>query len=832
MMNVPLSSALSRTALRAVQGLVLMIVLLGLGAFRPAAAADPPATWNIAQIHVTYTDTTPLYNHTQLVAAATEIQNYYTQISYGQTLLTVRTIDVSLPHTQEYYFNQCTVPDSRSPCPPPLVQDAADAAAAAGFDFTGIDGISVLSTFCSRDVTFDEITLSGSVKGTFGQSHDFECNNPAPGPSGVAWGGWTHEFGHQLEAAAYGGFNWDSGHPSGYASGYDLMDSCYPCDAGAFSRLGGALVEGSERVFGGWLQGANVVTVSGPPGQTVTLTPLEQNFAKPPGASQAIKVPIASGVYYLVEARTPKLYVDTLQNNGVSPRGIYDTGVKIVKVDEAAVPPETPINACDTTVPKGCVYDSSTDPRAANCTATMRPAYCWPFDLWHVGDTFSDTSTGIKIKVNAQVGNGFEVTVTRGVPPGHPQLYIIPWLTPPMNTYETVDIWVDSSCNGWEMKPATDGAPVVGAKGLLYGRRADGTVIGNGDDPCANHPNRIYANIHNVGTAVANSILVHFQVTNPLGVGVTGSWTEIGTQTVASLAPGATATVFVDWTPTVSLTAAQIKAGAFAFHSCVQVIIDPVAGEIVTSGHQAQENFDNFSAVEAPDKSFPKIIGKFFVSQSEGLAGGFATVYLHTYSALPKGWTQLVNGGRNAVTLGGNTPLVEIPAEIQIPTGSPIGQSYELKVQALAPIELVNAAIPPSSKVPPTHLGMTQVGGVTLSARAVLSAALGLEATADGSGTIQAHGTLIPNEATVITVDFTDGNGQVFTRYARSDAGGKYVCSLPTPPATFAPTDWTVRAFWQGDLGHRGVVSPARSVASIGNPNQPPPPAYARCPGS
>ena len=44
-------------------------------------------------------------------------------------------------------------------------------------------------------------------------------------------------------------------------------------------------------------------------------------------------------------------------------------------------------------------------------------------------------------------------------------MFIVPWLTPPMNTYETVDIWVDSSCNGYFSD--------VGAKGLRYGVRSE-----------------------------------------------------------------------------------------------------------------------------------------------------------------------------------------------------------------------------------------------------------------------------------------------------------------------------------------------------------------------
>lgn len=809
-----------------------VLAFLGIVALtaRPAGATDPPGKWTIALIHVTYSDTTPIYGHSQLVKAAAEMHSYYNQISYGQTDLEVKTIDVALKHPQEFYFTPCTPTDTRNPCPPDLTADAAQAAAAAGFDFTGVNGISVLSTFCSRDFTYDPETISRpGVSGTFGHSNDFECANPAPGPSGVSWGGWTHEFGHQLEVAAYGGFNWDSGHPSGYASGYDLMDSCYPCDTGAYSRLGGGLAEGSELVFGGWLKAINVVTVGAPPGRTVVLTPLEENFAKAPGASQAIKVPIAKGKYYLVEARSPKLLADALQNNGVTPRGIYDTGVKIVEIDESATPPETPINACDTVVAKGCVYHADPskpgyDPRAATCSAATRPAYCWPFDLWHVGNTFTDTAEGIKIKVNSAVGDGFAVTVTRGVAPGHPDLFIVPWLTPPMNTYETVDIWVDSSCNGYESD--------VGPKGLLYGRRADGTVIGNGDDPCANHQNRVYANIHNIGDATASNAVVHFQVSNPLGVGVTGSWSEIGTVKIPSLAAGATKTVLVDWTPNIKLTSTEIKAGAFKFHSCIQVIIDPVAGEIVKSNNQAQENFDNFYAVQTLSLHYPIIHGQFYVKQT-GPTSTFRpiyqTVYLHTKSALPPHWTYQVAGGKTAVTLGGNTPLVEIPADIQIPPGAPVGQSYELKVQALTQTELDNDAIPTTSKVSRTHLGMTQVGGVVLSARGVLSSGLTLAATDDMVGTIHADGTLTPRELAVVAVDFVDPRGNVYTRYAPTDAVGNYTCSLPT---VLGQANWLVRAFWQGDLKHAGVVAPERSVTVTGIPGRAPPPRYGKCAGS
>jgi hypothetical protein len=105
-----------------------------------------------------------------------------------------------------------------------------------------------------------------------------------------------------------------------------------------------------------------------------------------------------------------------------------------------------------------------------------------------------------------------------------------------------------------------------------------------------------------------------------------------------------------------------------------------------------------------------------------------------------------------------------------------------------------------------------------------------LAATVDSAGTIQANGALTPAEATVVAVDFIDPQGGVFTRYALTNAGGNYACSLPTSSRNSG--SWVVRAFWQGDLAHAGVVAPQQSLGVRGNPNQPPPPLYAKCPGS
>ncbi len=283
------------------------------------------------------------------------------------------------------------------------------------------------------------------------------------------------------------------------------------------------------------------------------------------------------------------------------------------------------------------------------------------------------------------MGDGYSVTVLRGVTPGHPDFFTLPWLTPAMNTWESTDIWVDSSCNGYESE--------VGAVGLRYGRRTDGTVIGNGDDPCIGHVNRVYAHVRNLGDAPATDVRVTFRVTDPPGVDIRDSrgWNEIGCVTsaefsaLASLAPGASTDVHITWIPRHHLTAAEAEAHRFAFHTCLQVEVETVDGEVVTSNQLAMENFNYFEARQDPVRNrWEPIVDQFYIrspySPNSRLAGP-RTFYLNIQSDLPKGWTYSVAGGASAVTLDFDEvrliPVVVEPSEDARP-----GDSYLLKVDA------------------------------------------------------------------------------------------------------------------------------------------------------
>jgi hypothetical protein len=131
------------------------------------------------------------------------------------------------------------------------------------------------------------------------------------------------------------------------------------------------------------------------------------------------------------------------------------------------------------------------------------------------------------------------------------------WRSPPANTYETTDIWVDSPVNNYGT--------------FRYGNWSDlmgGTVPkGNGDDPAIGQVNRIYARVRNYGSATASNVVVHFDVTNPLGLGINGSngFTEIGQvnstafPALASIPAGGTADVYLEWTPTATDRARDVR---------------------------------------------------------------------------------------------------------------------------------------------------------------------------------------------------------------------------------------------------------------------------------
>ena len=147
---------------------------------------------------------------------------------------------------------------------------------------------------------------------------------------------------------------------------------------------------------------------------------------------------------------------------------------------------------------------------------------------------------------------------------------------------------------------------------FCYGMWDDGTgqmvPTGNGDDPAVGLTNRLYARIRNVGNAIASNVAVTFEVTDPLGMGITGptGWVQIGRADavmfpqLAAVPAGGTVDVYVDWKPTVNLTPAQVAAGIFYLHSCLRVRIDPVQGETILANQDGDREQENVSYFQVP----------------------------------------------------------------------------------------------------------------------------------------------------------------------------------------------------------------------------------------
>ena len=811
--------------------LVLFVMLASVRAAGPVTGSFP-----IVMIRVSYTDNNAtIFSRDTLQMAANEMTTYFRELSYGQLDVPITVREAALPNNVAHYWHICAG-DPAHKCQEHVVEDAAARAIADGSSFAGVKTVVILNP-CGIETDFTEpgdVHITGSGFDVWvHQTMDFECAGPTgptahpPGPAGVWWGSWAHEIGHTIQLQGHNLFD----HPAGYASGYDLMDSCYPCHDSVYALSGTPVVSDMARTsFPGWLPTSKVVIFeppsSGVVGHTYVLEPLSKANPSATAAPRGVKIPINGDHYYIVEARR-RVLSDSLDNHP----GITDEGVHILDVVESRTPPVRLINACDYTVTGGCV-NSDTDSRIGACrTASGRwptfPGYCWPFQLFHAGEQYYDTTNNIRVRVDSVVGDAYTVTVTRGVPPGHPDVYIVPWLTAPMNTWETVDIWVDSSCNGYE--------DAVGAAGLRYGRRSDGTVVGNGDDPCANHENRIYAHVRNGGDAVANSIHVRFLVTDPLGVGIrdAGGWVEVGSTTIPSLAPGASRDVYVNWTPAVTLTEAQIRERHFNFHSCVQLKIDAVAGEMILSnqdGDGEQENFSNFEAVrDTISAHFNIAEQEFFLAnpqRHDNPASGMSVsdvsdrlFKLRVDSQLPSGWQYHIADDHLEQILAANE-VRNIPVRITVPDGTEIGHTYMLKVTAFTPMTFINRAVAPDSPHR-QHFGFMHVAGVMLAAQTVDPSKITLTAefhcpspgeslTHVPPATLRVRGKLEPARNNVmIAIDYTPpGGGAVQTHTVRTNPAGEFEDTLSSP----TPGTWKLRAFWQGSLDLAGTVSDEQTV--------------------
>ena len=231
-------------------------------------------------------------------------------------------------------------------------------------------------------------------------------------------------------------------HPSNYNSDFELMDANYPGQTGVFEKQ-------NHTGFPGWMPAGKyhvLPVISG--GDSVSLWAEEYDPTFQPN-EQAAKVEITGSFYYLVSVRRRVLGDDL--NGNFTPFGIPSEGVLIERVVEGADPWVKVIG------------------RGAN--ASCAGATCNRQQLWQDGDQFN-SGEGIFMSILNVDNDHYNIRISKDITP-QPDVMLNPWTSPPGNTWETTDIWIDSPVNAYGT--------------FRYGMWNDGTgnlvPRGNGDDP-------------------------------------------------------------------------------------------------------------------------------------------------------------------------------------------------------------------------------------------------------------------------------------------------------------------------------------------------------------
>ncbi len=681
--------ALSRRLSPLLLGLSLLVAALTTA---PASAQVLTGAKNIVVLRVYFHDYTATSRYSQA-----QIQTFFDNIntlwgahsSYGNISLTSQVSTLfQLPGNRSDYID--TPPDvggdlSSGGKFTKVLTDAI-ANSPAGINWTNVDAVVVV--------------MAETNAANFHRGQGGKCNLPMgpgssdtplvgcaifsenPGSSDVlVWGRFAHEIGHAFQKTTL--------HPSNYNSSFEQMDANYPGQTGVFEKQTG--------VDFGWMPDAKYrVLAPATGGDRVALYAEEYDPAGKPNL-QAIRAYITGpgSAYYLVSVRR-KVLGDDLNGNF---NGIPDEGVLIERV--------TPGGAQLVTL-QGNGGDRD--------------------KLWHEGDSFVNAADGIHIAVvKKDDDDDYLVSVAYADQSHRPDVGINNWLAPPANTYETTDLWIDSPVNGYGV--------------FRYGSWSDlmGSTVpkGNGDDPAIGQVNRIYARVRNYGSATASNVVVHFDVTNPIGLGINGSngFLQLGTVTsaqfpgLASIPPGGSTDVYIEWTPNATLTPQQIAEGTFYFHTCVRVRIDHLANETVfgnQDGNGQQENIDYFQAPTTPGA--PQAHKTMIHLRNDSFVQRKYFYVDYDRSQVPPGWKVSINGGHAEFDLAPNA-AVDFPVEIVPAVPMPAGKTASVVITASS-FQLLTNDKDPKDK----HPEFKTLGGVRVEGHAVERTTIACKAVRNADG--------------------------------------------------------------------------------------------------
>lgn len=656
----------------------------------------------VAVLRVYFNDYSPPSNFTQAEVQALfdRLDQLWQDTSYGKIRIIHRVTDLyQLPSNRSAYIDDFGDGDLSNGGKYKKVLDDAVAACKAQtpdcVDFTGVDAVFVLMAETSAaQFHRGQANKCSLAIGGGGGNRTVGCAIFSENPGENAdrrWGRWAHEMGHAFQEGG-------PAHPSNYNSSFELMDNLLPGQSGVFEKL-------DNMGFPGWMPPSKYVPISqANGGEQICLWAMEYKPGDQPNP-QAIKAKITDSLYYMISVRR------AVNGDEISP--IPDQGVLIERVVEGA-----------------------------DQWVTVRGKGGDRNRLWQDGDIFDGGADGIQILINKKVDeDNFCINVRYDKRATQPDVGLHPWTSPPGNTWETTDIWIDSPVNGYSTGPA-DYASTY-RNGAWNDLSGNPVPRGNGDNPAVGMVNRLYARVRNMGTSPATDVVVKWEITDPPGVGISGAngWAGVGSvdkttfPALAAIAPGAFVDVWVAWTPNIALTEEQIAAGIFYFHTCVRVKVDPVAGETALGnqdGDREQENIDYFQAVSAGGGP-SAVYDSFITIRNDDL---FEKKYfnLTLEGDIPPDWIVKINGGTDGVLLDPDETR-QIPVYIEPRGPAVVGSVFGADIYASS-LELLVNDLDPKDK----HPADMTLGGARVEAHVLLPTQI--ECSARDSGEIVVEGIL------------------------------------------------------------------------------------------
>ncbi len=496
------------------------------------------------------------------------VVTYYKQVSFAddasaEGLTVIPTVTASwheLSGNQNDYVDLVTADNVVDEAKPRLEAEAAQAAADEGLvldEFAVLETVIWLNgafirgyggsrpaqnfTFHGQDTGGNDVDIDISV--------DHELDVIGIGED-ADWGRHAHELGHALVSA-----------PGGLSGvlGEDIYDTGLvdPSDASAqhFDLMGKhderPLFSAFHMEALGWYTALESLEWDrNEKSEQFTVASHGSSKTPPAGSRHLVKITVATGLAYYVEARS---------RTGASGQ-LYDLNIP----------------AADDGSTAGAIVTRVISGEVNNNQEMRFITLLHDSKLLSIGDSALDPARDLTITVDGMSVSGdttlVKVTVAwaQGIaddPNGAFDLSIEPW----NGGYQTPDIWVDREpFSTFDNPPDSEGRPT-----------------GVGDKPRVDAINHLFARVHVSGTVGATNVPVTFYAVTPVVVGDNDAWTPLKTVTVPSIPVNGFADVQTNWVPIVDE------------HSCVKVYISQQLGEITGDNNSAQENVTEFEAASS-----------------------------------------------------------------------------------------------------------------------------------------------------------------------------------------------------------------------------------------